>query len=105
MLAKALSTTKRVRVYAPGGIGNIGPALDVLGCAVTGAGDTIELEWAEEKDAFALRIEDPGHPDLTTDPGRHAAAIAAMGVLRAAGIRPTRSLVMRANKGLPLSGG
>ena len=25
------------RAYAPGGIGNLGPGLDVLGCAVTGA--------------------------------------------------------------------
>jgi homoserine kinase len=105
MLAKAPSTRNQVRVYAPGGIGNIGPALDVLGCAVTGAGDTIELEWSGGRDGFALRIEDPGHPDLTTDPTRHAAAIAAMAVIRVAGMRPSRVLVMRAAKGLPLAGG
>ena len=32
---------KRVRAFAPGGIGNLGPGLDVLGCAVTGVGDSV----------------------------------------------------------------
>ena len=32
-----------VRAFAPGGIGNIGPGLDILGCAVTGPGDTVEI--------------------------------------------------------------
>jgi homoserine kinase len=95
----------RVRAYAPGGIGNMGPGLDVLGCAVTGAGDTIELEWAEERSSTTLTIAEPGHPELPTHPGRHAASIAALAVLRVAPERPARSLVMRATKGLPLAGG
>jgi homoserine kinase len=95
----------RVRAYAPGGIGNMGPGLDVLGCAVTGAGDIIELEWAGAEERGSIHIDDPGHPELPTDPTRHAAAIAASAVLRVAGVRPERSLVMRVRKGLPLSGG
>src|SRR5690348_11567913 len=74
----------RVRAYAPGGIGNMGPGLDVLGCAVTGAGDTIDLEWADETSNDTLTIADAGHPDLPTHPGRHAASIAALAVLRMA---------------------
>ena len=96
---------ERVRVYAPGGIGNIGPGLDVLGCAVTGAGDTIELEWDPSGSRFMIRIVDAGHPQLPTDPEQHAAAIAASGVLHRANVRPSRALVMRARKGLPLAGG
>lgn len=94
-----------VRAYAPGGIGNIGPGLDVLGCALTGAGDLVELRWSDERCSALLHIEDPGHEGLPRDPGRHAASIAALAVLRLAGIRPDRCLVMRARKGLPLSGG
>ena len=95
----------RVRAFAPGGIGNMGPGLDVLGCAVTGSGDTVELEWADEASKPTLTIADAGHPELPTHPGRHAAAIAALAVLRMAPERPPRSLVMRATKGLPLAGG
>lgn len=94
-----------VVAYAPGGIGNMGPGLDVLGCAVTGAGDTIELEWIDEPSKTTLTIADAGHPELPTHPGRHAAAIAALAVLRMAPERPPRSLVMRATKGLPIAGG
>jgi homoserine kinase len=95
----------RVRVYAPGGIGNMGPALDVLGCAVTGAGDAIELAWSDEAHDAPIRIAEPGHPKLPNDPSRHTAAIAATRVLELVGARPARSLVMRAHKGLPLAGG
>lgn len=95
----------RVRAYAPGGIGNLGPGLDVLGCAVTGAGDTVELEWRDEPSDVPLTIADAGHPELPTHPDRHAASIAALAVLRKATERPARSLVMRATKGLPLAGG
>ena len=96
---------RRVRVYAPGGIGNMGPGLDVLGCAVTGAGDTIELEWRDESCAATITIAASGHPDLPSHPGRHASSIAALAVLRMATQRPVGSFVLRATKGLPLAGG
>ena len=94
-----------IAAYAPGGIGNMGPGLDVLGCAVTGAGDTIELGWLDEPNDATIVIADRGHPELPSDPSRHAASIAALAVLRMAAERPARSLVMRATKGLPLAGG
>ena len=93
------------RVHAPGSIGNIGPGLDVLGCALTGAGDVVELSFSDEPSARGLRIVESGHSELPTDPNRHAAAIAAMAVLRAASQRVDHGLVMRVTKGLPLAGG
>src|SRR5436853_1164050 len=96
--------SSRARVFAPGSIGNIGPGLDVLGCAVTGVGDSVDLAWSEEgADAATIHIADPGHPELPTDPHRHAAAIAASAVLRIAGDRPRQGLVMRVRKDLPLA--
>ena len=103
MSATALPT--RVRAYAPGGIGNMGPGLDVLGCAVSGLGDEVELAWSSEMDLFRLHVAEPGHPDLPRDPARHTAAIAAAAVLRLARVDPSRGLVIRARKGLPLAGG
>jgi homoserine kinase len=99
-----MAGSSRVRVFAPGGIGNIGPGLDVLGCAVTGLGDIVELAW-DERSPFGIHIADAGHPDLPSDPMHHAAAIAAAGALRIAGTPVDRGIVMRVEKGLPLAGG
>lgn len=92
------------RATAPGGIGNLGPGLDILGCAVTGLVDRVTA-W-REGDA-GVRVAAAGHPDLPSEPMAHASAIAAAAILEracAAGQRPFGiSLVL--DKGLPLSGG
>lgn len=97
---------QRVRAFAPASIGNLGPGLDVLGCAVTGAGDTVMTQWC---DAAGVVVRDPGHPDLPTDPALHASAIAATAVLRQAlggGIRlPASGIALTVRKELPLSAG
>lgn len=93
--------------YAPGGIGNMGPGLDILGCAVTGAGDSVR---ATRVSHAGVRIADPGHPDLPTNPEQHTAAIAAREVLERAARRLGVNEVavgveLHVHKGLPLSGG
>ncbi len=90
----------RVTAYAPGSVGNVGPGLDILGLAVSGAGDEVTLEW---RDDAAIVIADAGHPELPSDPSQHTAAIAAAAVLRRA--RVARGVTLWARKGLPLSGG
>jgi homoserine kinase len=100
-----LTAPEQVRVFAPGGIGNLGPGFDILGCAVTGLGDEVALAWSDEARPREMIIADPGHPELPRDPMHHSAAIAAAAVLRASGITPARGLVMHARKGLPLAGG
>ena len=94
--------TKNVfRAFAPGGIGNLGPGIDILGCAVTGPGDVVE---ATAIDGAGVRVDAPGHPDLPTDPERHASAVAAGEVLRRARAT-TVGVALRVEKNLPLSGG
>ena len=90
-----------VRASAPGGIGNLGPALDVLGCAVRGARDEITVAWRDEP---GIEVADAGHPDLPRDAARHTAALAAAAVLKRAG-ESRRGLTLWCRKGLPLSGG
>ena len=91
---------------APGGIGNLGPGLDVLGCAVAGVRDEVTAEWS---DAPGVTLLDPGHAELPRDPARHASAIAAGAVLDAArrrGVRPARAgIALTVRKALPLAGG
>ena len=94
-----------ILAYAPGGIGNLGPGLDVLGCAITGAGDEVHARWTSDA---GIVIEDAGHPDLPTDPTLNACAIAARAVLeRAVGLRDStpRGVALSVRKGLPLSAG
>jgi homoserine kinase len=93
-----------VTAFAPGGVGNVGPGLDVLGLAVAGAGDEVRAEWTREP---GLQLRDPGHPSLPSDPAHHTAALAARAVLEAAGARldGRTGVALTVRKGLPLSGG
>jgi homoserine kinase len=97
---------KRVRAFAPASIGNLGPGLDVLGCAVTGAGDSVTAEWCDEP---GVVVRDAGHPELPTDPALHSSAIAGLAVLRQAlggGRRaPAPGIALTVKKDLPLSAG
>ncbi len=86
--------------FAPGSIGNVGPGLDILGLAIAGAGDTVEIA---RMDGTAMVVDDAGHPDLPTDPTANTAAIAAAAVRSAVG--SSIGMRLRITKGLPLSGG
>ncbi|NUP72070.1 MAG: homoserine kinase [Gemmatimonadaceae bacterium] len=96
----------RQHATAPGGIGNLGPGLDVLGCAVSGLRDEVTAQWF---DAPRITLLDPGHPELPSTSSRHTAAIAAAAVLahakrRGVGLRAA-GIALTVRKGLPLSGG
>jgi homoserine kinase len=99
-----MSPAGSVTAFAPGGVGNVGPGLDILGLAVDGTGDTVRAEWTREP---GIQIRDPGHPSLPRDPGRHTSALAARAVLAATGERLAggRGIALWVRKGLPLSGG
>lgn len=88
--------------FAPGSVGNLGPGLDILGLALEGPGDTVTITRSRHP---GLRVVEPGHPALPTDPGRHSAAIAARAVLARAGGDPSLGVELRVAKGLPLAGG
>jgi homoserine kinase len=92
-----------IAAYAPGGVGNIGPGLDILGLALAGAGDTVRAQWSEQP---GIHILEPGHPELPADASRHTSGLAAREVVQHAGARLNdRGIALRIHKGLPLSGG
>jgi homoserine kinase len=95
-------TTKRITVFAPASIGNVGPGFDVLGLAVDGLGDTITAEPTDG----SIEIGEITGRDATlvpTDPEKNAACIAAKALL--ASIHEPRGVRLYIHKGLPLSGG
>ena len=89
-----------VRVFVPGSIGNVGPGLDILGLALDGPGDSVEIEWADQP---GIEVTDPGHPTLPRESDRNTASLAAAAVFRIAGT--TRGTRLKVIKGLPLSAG
>ncbi|MEP6687175.1 MAG: homoserine kinase [Gemmatimonadales bacterium] len=99
-----MRATGPVTAFAPGGVGNVGPGLDILGLAVDGAGDAVRAEWTRGP---GLTLLNPGHPNLPRDPARHTAALAGRAVLAAAGesLAGGRGIALSVRKGLPLSGG
>src|SRR4051812_1677534 len=90
--------------FAPGGVGNVGPGLDILGLALAGAGDTVRAEWCAEPGVIIL---DAGHAELPRQPMEHTAGLAALAVVERAGYRQSnnRGIGLSVRKGLPLSGG
>ena len=64
----------RATARAPGSIGNLGPGLDILGCAVEGACDSVTAEFVDQPGIVVL---DAGHPEVSTNPDEHASALAA----------------------------
>src|SRR5687768_8312140 len=90
--------------FAPGGVGNIGPGLDVLGLALSGPGDTVQAEWTEQP---GIQIRNSGHRDLPNDPDRHTAGLAARAVIERVGESRChgQGIALTVTKGLPLSGG
>jgi homoserine kinase len=91
----------RARAFAPGSVGNVGPGLDIMGMALTGRGDVVEVAL---RDGPEIEVLDPGHPDLPRDPAANTAALAAAAALRLGG-RGEVGLSITVTKGLPLSGG
>jgi homoserine kinase len=96
----------RFLASTPGGIGNLGPGLDVVGCAIAGSRDEVIAEWCETPGVTVL---DPGHADLPRSPTRHASAIAAAAVsyeaTRRGATAQALGIALTVRKGLPLSGG
>lgn len=92
---------RRVRAFAPGTVANLGPGLDILGLAVAGAGDKV---MAERSGNRGIQIRAPGHPEITGDPRKNTAGIAAARVRALAGAE-SFGLTLDISKGLPLAGG
>jgi homoserine kinase len=99
-MSRTAETDGVVRAFAPGSTGNIGPGLDILGCALSGPGDAVRARLI---DVPGVVLDDAGHAELSRDPARHASAIAASEVLRRADARV--GVALSVEKGLPLAGG
>lgn len=95
-----------VTAFAPASIGNVGVGFDMLGLALAGAGDRVSARRRPEKGVVVAAALDPTgapHPDLSTDPQKNTASIAAAELWRSAAAPGGLELVVR--KGIPLQSG
>jgi homoserine kinase len=92
---------REVRAFAPGTVANLGPGLDILALAVAGAGDTVTARRSTSRE---IRIRSSGHPEISREPEKNTAGIAAARV-RAMASADSVGLTLDIAKGLPLSGG
>ena len=92
----------KVKIFAPATIGNIGPGFDVLGLAIQGLGDTVEAWEIPGNDLIIEDIQNADH-DISTNPLKNTAGIAAQAALSLLGIRQGVSLNII--KGMPSGSG
>lgn len=91
--------SKSIKVFAPATVANVGPGFDVLGLALQGIGDTVEMSI---KDGPGISIRMPGS-DLPTDPAVNVAGVATHSLLNAAGSSKGFDIIIHKNV-LPGSG-
>ena len=89
-----------IKVFSPATIGNIGPGFDVLGLAVKGPGDVVEARKTKEGVVISS-IE--SKYELSKDPEKNTAGIAASEVLKLLGVRG--GVELKIKKGLPSGSG
>ena len=91
-----------VKVFSPASIGNIGPGFDVLGLAIDGLGDTVEAREISGNEVVIENIFNADH-DISNDPDKNTAGIAAKETLHALGIKNGVGLIL--TKGMPSGSG
>ena len=94
--------SKSVKVFSPATIGNIGPGFDVLGLAVKGMGDIVEVWKTSGEEIVIENILNADH-DITKNPNKNTAGIAAREVLRL--LKVNQGIGMQITKGMPAGSG
>jgi homoserine kinase len=97
---------RRVRVFAPATVANLGPGFDVLGLALTSPGDLLEAELSDRPGVEIVEITGDGGL-LSRDPVKNVAGRAAGDVLRRASGRTRMGAGIRLwlRKEMPLASG
>ncbi|MBP7570263.1 MAG: homoserine kinase [Acidobacteria bacterium] len=98
---------RRVRVFAPASVSNLGPGFDVLGLAIDRPGDIVEAEFRDGPGVEIAAVTGDGGL-LPVDPERNVAGVAASSVLAhlaACGAAPPAGVRLWVHKQMPLASG
>lgn len=94
---------KEATAFAPATVANLGPGFDVLGLALSGAGDVVTARRARGRGVVAVRVTGDGGK-LSPEPAQNTAGIAAQATLARAGV-PDVGVELELRKGLPIGSG
>ena len=101
-----MTASEYVTAFAQASIGNVGVGYDMLGLAITGAGDRVSARRIDS-DGIIIKevrgLDGEIHPALSTDAGENTASLAAAALWREAGERGGVELIV--HKGIPLQSG
>lgn len=81
---------KSIKVFAPATVANVGPGYDVLGLALEGIGDEVEMAFTSTD---SIDIKMPGS-DLPTSPEENVAGVAAQALLNKLGIKQGLEIII-----------
>jgi homoserine kinase len=70
---------KNIKVFAPATIANVGPGYDILGLALEGIGEELEMKFIDSNEIIIHPIKD--YPDLPVHPKENIAGIVAAAML------------------------
>lgn len=95
-----------VTAFAPASIGNVAVGFDMLGLALTGAGDRVTARRTDGDRVTIAEVrglDGEIHPYLSTDPQSNTASIAAQALWEAHG--DSGGIELKVHKGVPLQSG
>ena len=96
---------KACKAFAPATVANVGPGFDVLGLALEGMGDTVEVQIQPGPPGVYLKEITGDEGKLPTDPTQNTAASAVLEILRYRGLLDQFRVEVTLHKGLPLGSG
>ncbi|MGJ3234596.1 homoserine kinase [Marivirga sp.] len=76
---------KKIKIFAPATIANVGPGYDILGLALEGVGEHLEMELMVSDEIKIQPI--PNYPDLPLGPDENIAGIVAKAMLNNLGLK------------------
>ena len=91
---------KKIRVFAPATVANVGPGFDMLGFALEKPGDIVEIEEIDEPQ---IRIKLAENNGLLTNPSKNTAGIGASETLKL--LKINAGLELTLHKNMPLGSG
>jgi homoserine kinase len=101
-----MSDSQFITAFAPASIGNVGVGFDMLGLAVSGAGDRVSARKTDSGKVVIREVRDIAgniYPNLSADAGENTASIAATSLWKEAGDDAGVELILY--KGVPLQSG
>jgi homoserine kinase len=89
---------KRIKVFAPATVSNVGPGFDIMGFALNKPGDLVEVALAKGTEIRIKRIY--GSRDLPYNPSKNTATASIISLLRSMDIKVGLEVVIRKEMGI-----